>query len=493
MINLTGKDLSLTHFKQIVFDHEKVRLSPQAEKKMSASLQQLLKHLEQEDLIYGVNTGFGALSDKKIPKSSFSALQENIILSHSAGVGPLFSGPEVRAIVLLRANVLARGHSAVRPLVVKTLIHSLNANIRFPIPKKGSVGASGDLAPLSHLALTLIGKGKGRSLLKRAGIKPLRLEAREGIALVNGTQVMAAIGALNILASDDILKLFDVSAAMSLEVVQGSQKAFDSDLHALRPHPGQGVVAKNVWKLLSGSGIQKNHEGCGRVQDPYSFRCIPQVHGSSRDAFLFAKKIIETEINAVTDNPLFFPDKKKWISGGNFHGQYLSQAMDFLAIGLTTLANISERRIEKLLDPKFSHLAPFLSKSAGLSSGLMIAHVTSAALASENKVLSHPASVDTIPTSGNKEDHVSMGVHAALKAQDILENVKNILAIEFLAAYQGLSLLRPLKTSPVLEKVYSALSQKISPIHKDRIFSTDIENIKTLFPKILDVVRNMVQ
>ena len=468
---------------------------------MTESLKKLALWTKEGETIYGINTGVGALSDVRIEGEKLNQLQLNIVRSHSTGVGPYFSEEEARAIVLLRAHMLSQGYSGVRPLVVKTLLSLLNKNLIPLIPQKGSVGASGDLAPLAHLALALIGEGevifKSKKVpaqrgLRLAKISPLKLEGREGLALINGTQVMTALSSLNLLKAERLFKLFNVASALSLEAIQGSKKAFDPDLHLLRPHEGQKIVAKNILRLIQGSHIQKNHEFCGRVQDSYSFRCIPQVHGSSQDALQSVKKIVEVELNAITDNPVLFSQKNKWISGGNFHGQYLAQAMDFLSIATTTLVNISERRIEKLLDPKFSGLPPFLVQGLGLDSGLMLAHVTAAALASENKVLSHPASVDTIPTSANKEDHVSMGVHAARKTKEILSNAEEVLAIEFLAASQGIECLRPLKTSPVLEKIMSLIRSKVPPIEKDRIFSQDITTMKTLFSSFLSSIERII-
>ena len=482
---LDGKNLSLDIFEKICAKKLRVSLHPTAEKKMMQSHALLDQWLKKGEIIYGLNTGFGSLSDVKINASQNELLQLNLIRSHACGVGDLLTEEETRALILLRAQVLACGHSGVRPLIVKKLLELLNRNIYPYIPQKGSVGASGDLAPLAHLALVLIGEGK---ILNHTSFSPLKLSGREGLALINGTQLMAALSALNILKAHQLFKLFDIAAAMSLEAVQGSRMPFYADLHALRPHPGQKEVAKTIWNLTQHSKIQENHKNCDKVQDSYSFRCIPQVHGSSKDALLFAKKIIETEINSVTDNPIIFPKHKKSISGGNFHGQYLSQAMDFLSIAATTLVNISERRIEKLLDPKFSGLPACLAAQEGLESGLMLTHVTAAALASQNKVLSHPSSIESIPTSGNKEDHVSMGITAAFKAKEILKNAQEVLAIEFLAASQGIYYRRPLTTSPSLEKIHSIIRTQVPPIKKDRIFSKDIAMIKTLFPKILSAI-----
>lgn len=470
------KSLTLEKVEEIVFHKRKIFLHPKNLIRMKESLRLLRQWEDEGRTIYGLNTGFGILSDIKIPKDKTATLQKNLILSHACGVGDPFSEEEVRTIILLKAHCLAQGYSGVRPLIVEKLLELLNKNHIPFIPKKGSVGASGDLAPLAHLALALIQKPFS-----------IELKGREGLALVNGTQVMTALSALNIIKAKKLLRLFEVVSALSIEAFQGSCQPFDAFIHDLRPHPGQRKIAKNILHLLKHSDIQNDHKHCNKIQDPYSFRCIPQVQGSSQDAIEFAQKIVETELNSITDNPIIFVKQKKFVNGGNFHGQYLSMTSDVLSIAVTTLINISERRIEKLLDPKFSNLPTFLSAQEGLESGLMLAHVTSSALASESKILSHPASVDSIPTSGNKEDHVSMGVHAALKAKEILKNAEDVLAIEFLAASQGIEFRRPLKTSPLLEKVMRTIRSKVPPIKQDRIFSKDIHLIKTLFPKILAI------
>ncbi|MEK7790268.1 MAG: histidine ammonia-lyase [Deltaproteobacteria bacterium] len=495
---IDGTNLTLKKFENIVRDDLSVSLSPVSQSKMNDSLRFLEEKLKKNEIIYGVNTGFGALCDVRILPAEMKSLQLNLIRSHSAGVGEFLEPREVRAILLLRAHALSRGYSAVRPLVVKKLIELLNKNVLPLIPSKGSVGASGDLAPLAHLALVLVGEGEalyqgarmsGKRALALSKTTPIELTGREGLAAINGTQMMEAISAINVLKAETLFRLFDIASALSLESIQGSRLPFDRDLHNLRPHRGQKTVAEKLWKLTANSDIQKHHKNCDRVQDPYSFRCIPQVHGSSRDALAFVRQIIETELSSVTDNPLFFARKKKWVHGGNFHGQYLSQAMDFLSIAATTIVNISERRIEKLLDPKFSGHTAFLAPREGINSGLMGPHYTAAALASENKVLAHPSSVDTIPTCCHKEDHVSMGPHAALKAKEILKNAESVLAIEFLAASQGIEYQRPLKTSPLLEKVMATIRKHVEPIHKDRVFSHDIEKLKTIFPLIDEVTK----
>ncbi|OGQ13664.1 MAG: histidine ammonia-lyase [Deltaproteobacteria bacterium RIFCSPHIGHO2_02_FULL_40_11] len=494
-IFITGNNLTFQDFENICYRNQPVRLHPKAKKNVEKNLALLESWKKENKKIYGLNTGFGILSDKQISNTQTQELQENLIRSHSCGVGPLFSKPEVRGILLLRAHVLASGYSGVRPKVIELLLHCLNKNILPVIPQKGSVGASGDLAPLAHLALALIGEGEvfykdhrmpSQKAFQKEKIKPLTLQGREGLALINGTQVMTAVGLLNLFQAKKLSYLFDVAAALSLDACFGSRKAYLPRVHQLRPHVGQIETAKNIYQLTQNSPIQAAHKNCGRVQDAYSFRCVPQVHGSIKDTLHYVEKILKTEMNSVTDNPLFFTKEKMWVSAGHFHGQYLGHAMDYLSIAFTTLCHISERRIEKLFDPQFSGLPTCLSPNEGLNSGLMLAHVTAAALTSENKVLSHPASVDTIPTSGNKEDHVSMGTHAALKAKEILENTKNILAIEFLSATQGIFYRRPLKTSPVLESVIKIIRKKVPPITKDRVFSKDIEAIKLLLDEIYD-------
>lgn len=479
-----------------------VKLNSQALTKMKESRLYVDKIVEDQKPVYGINTGFGALSDKHIKKEDLSTLQYNLIRSHCTGVGKPFSRIVSRAIMVLRANCLASGFSGVSIECVELLLDFLNYDITPVIPEKGSVGASGDLAPLSHIALALIGEGdvvfenntvKSDVAIKKIGKQCAKLRAKDGLALINGTAVMAAMGALALYEAKRIVKIADIACAMTLEAVRGTSSAYDPLISSLKPHLGQVDVSNNLQNLLKEeSEIKKSHENCGKVQDPYSLRCVPQVHGAIRQTLRHAEEVIEVELNSVTDNPLIFVKEKKVISGGNFHGEALALCMDYLAMGLSEVANISERRVEKMMNPTFSDLPAFLVKSSGLNSGLMIAHVTMAALASENKYLCHPASVDSIPTSTDKEDHVSMGVTSGRKLLEVLDNVKNCLAIEFLCNSQGIDLLRPLKTTSALEDVMKLIRKYVKPITEDRVFKNDIDSIYKLVEEfqILDVVSN---
>ncbi len=440
--------------------------------------------------VYGVNTGFGFLADVRISAAEIRALQRNLVRSHAAGVGPLLPTEVVRAMLLLRAQVLCVGASGVRPIVVDHLVELLNRGVHPQIPAQGSVGASGDLAPLAHLALVLIGEGEaeyrgevsdGAEALRRAGLPPLELGAKEGLSLVNGTQLMTAIGGLALVDAEQAAQIADLAGALSLEAWTGTPRAFDPRIHALRPHPGQAASARNLARLLQGSPIVESHRDCGKVQDPYSLRCMPQVHGATRDALAYARRVLEIEAGAATDNPLVFPDTNELISGGNFHGQPVALALDFAAIAVAELANISERRIEQLLNPHLSTgLPPFLIQSSGLNSGYMMAQVTAAALVSENKILAHPASVDSIPSSAGREDHVSMGVHAADKLRRIVENVRNALAIELLCAAQGIDLRAPLLPAPALAAVHHTIRQRVPRLESDRPIHRDIATVREL-------------
>ncbi len=455
-----------------------------ARTRVEAARQTVLDTLEKDGAVYGVNTGFGDLAKVRIEADKLTLLQQRLILSHCAGVGEALGDRSVRGMLLLRANALARGHSGVRPEIIEALIALLNANVLPVVPSRGSVGASGDLAPLAHLALPLLGRGHlrvdGEILpaaegLGRAGLKPFTLQPKEGLALINGTQAMTALLANAAIGSRRLVKIADLVAALSVDALRGTDAAFDPRLHALRPHPGQQSSAANIWALLSGSGIRESHRfGDVRVQDPYSVRCAPQVHGAVRDVLSDVEAKLAIEMNSVTDNPLIFPDEGAIISGGNFHGEPMAIAADTLCIAMAELGNISERRIEKLTNTAFSGLPPFLVEDAGLNSGFMMAQVTAAALASENKVLAHPASVDSIPTSADKEDHVSMGMGAVLKLGDIVSNTNTILAIELLCGAQGIDLLRPLRSSPALEKLHAALRERIAFWEVDREMAGDI-------------------
>lgn len=450
-------------------------------------LENILKKPNQ--IHYGINTGFGALSQKVIPAKDLKQLQINLVRSHCTGVGNPLNHEITRAAMFLRLICLLQGHSGVRKDVIELMVNFLNYNIVPYVPARGSVGASGDLAPLAHIALCLVGEGKvfyqGNlldtiSVLNQVGLKPLVLEAKEGLALINGTSVLTALGAI---ALHEIQMLFDwsnVIAALTIDAMQGSIKPFHEKIHQLKPHQGQIEVAEKISALLKDSKILNNHEQCSRVQDPYSIRCIPQVHGAIFQTLKHSKEVLETEINSVTDNPLIFVDENLIVSGGNFHGEAASFAMDYLAMGLAELANISERRIEKMMNPAFSQLPAFLTKNSGLNSGMMIAQVTAAALASENKIFAHPATIDNIPTSTDKEDHVSMGLTSGLKLQQVLENTRHVLAIELLCAAQCLDFLRPLKSSKSLETLYDKVRTFVEPLTEDRVLAEDIKNIAIL-------------
>ncbi|MBX9939167.1 MAG: histidine ammonia-lyase [Candidatus Obscuribacterales bacterium] len=448
MIKLDGHTLSLEDVAKVSLDRDSVHLSEQAREQLSNSRKVVEEFLERREVVYGITTGFGKFKDVYIAPEAAEELQKNFLASHSCGVGIPFTEDIVRAITLLRANALAKGFSGIRTEVVELLVAMLNAGVHPVIPEQGSVGASGDLAPLSHLALVLTGEGEaffkgeripGALALEKAGLKPVVLKAKEGLALTNGTQVMSAVGSLTLLAAEKLAKIADIVGAVTLEAQMGSKKPFLACIHDVRPHPGQKASALNLMNLLEDSEVMESHKDCPLVQDAYSLRCMPQVHGASRQAFKHAREVLSIEINSATDNPLVFAGAV--ISGGNFHGQPLALAMDYVGIALAELANISERRAERLVNPALSNGLPgFLTLEGGLNSGYMIAQYTAAALVSENKVLAHPASVDSIPTSANQEDHVSMGTIAARKAKTILDNVRRVLAIELLIACQALDL-----------------------------------------------------
>jgi len=418
-------------------ENKKVSLSKESIENIKKSAEVVKEAVKKNKKIYGVTTGFGALKDKIITQRDVKKLQRNLIMSHAVGVGEPFSEEVVRATMLLKIKSFATGNSGVRVETVQMLVNMLNNDVYPYVPRQGSLGASGDLAPLAHLSLVLIGEGEayykrklisGKDALKEANLKPIELEAKEGLALVNGTHVMSAIGTLNIYDTESLLKNADIIAAMSFDALKGLDSAFDERIHKLRPHKGQGDSAANLRLLLKGRACKDN----AHVQDAYSLRCIPQVHGASKDVLEFSKKIILIEINSITDNPIILPDTKEFISCGNFHGQPLALAMDHLGIGLSEIANISERRIERLLNGSLrKHLPHFLVEDCGLNTGLMITQYTAAYLVSENKILAHPASVDSIPTSAGQEDHVSMGLIAARKCDEIKKNVTNVLAIEY--------------------------------------------------------------
>jgi len=444
--------------------------------------------------VYGVNTGFGALSETRISATDVRQLQKNLVRSHSTGIGPDLGVAEVRGMMLLRAQVLALGASGVRPELVDVLCAMLDKRVHPRIPAQGSVGASGDLAPLAHLALAMIGEGEaqiedgpfvsGAEAMKRAGVTPVALEAKEGLALINGTQYMASLGTLALLDAERLCRVADVAGAMSLEALKGSSRPFDPRLHAARPHPGQTLVADNMRAMLADSEIMESHRHCGKVQDAYSLRCMPQVHGASRDALAWVRGVLEREINSVTDNPsVFLQDDgtADVISGGNFHGQPLALALDLAAMAVAELANISERRVEQLVNPALSTgLTPFLAPASGLHSGFMIAQVASASLVSENKIYCHPASVDSIPSSAGKEDHVSMGSISARKLQHVVANVRQSLAIEIMTAAAGLDQRAPLTPSKGVAAAHAAVRQRVAPLTEDRPLYKDISAVAAM-------------
>jgi histidine ammonia-lyase len=464
-------------------------LAPSAKRKVVAARRAVDRAVKGGRIVYGVNTGFGHLANVSIPQDKLAELQVNLIRSHSAGTGRPLAGSVVRAILALRANCLARGHSGLRLETLERMLAMLAAGIVPVVPEKGSVGASGDLAPLAHVALALIGEGEvfyrgkrmpARRAWKAARLTPVTLAPKEGIALINGTQVMTAIGILALLRAERLAVAADIVGSMTLEALFGSHRAFDKRIHDARPQRGQRLSAANLRKLLAGSAIERAHADCGRVQDAYSLRCMPQVHGAARDTFGFVREVLTIEINASTDNPMVFSASGELVSGGNFHGQPVAVALDHLAVATCSLAGISERRIERLLNPALSELPPFLAKNAGLNSGLMMAHVTAAALVSENKVLAHPASVDTIPTSAGKEDHVSMGVHAATKAAEIVENTVTVVAIELLAAAQALDFLAPLNPGKGARAAHRFFRRHVPGMDRDRVLAPDIETARGL-------------
>ena len=455
---------------------------------------------------YAITTGVGKLADVRIAGDQIRELQVNLVRSHAVGVGEPLAVPETRAMMLLRANSLAKGHSGVRAIVIDTLCEMLNRGVTPVVPSQGSVGASGDLAPLAHLALALIGEGEctderglpvpSAEALKRAQIKPLTLEAKETISLINGTQAMLAVGTLALLSAETLVDTADVLGGLCCDALKGTDAAFDERIHKARPHAGQIKTAANLRRMLEGSEIRESHRACGRVQDAYSLRCIPQVHGAVRDTLAHCRRVFETEANSAVDNPLVFlseaASEGDVISGGNFHGEPLAFALDFLAIALSALAGISERRIERLVNPALSEgLPPFLAAGAGLNSGFMMPQVTAAALVSENKVLAHPASVDSITTSGNKEDYVSMGMTAATKLKRVVENTRNVLAIEAMAVAQAIDFLAPLKTSKRGQAAHAAIRSVCPTMEKDRVMYGDFARISALIAsgKVAEALR----
>lgn len=496
-LELNGRAFSLAEIASVAVEGRRVSIDPAALAWVEQSRQVIASILERGETVYGVNTGFGKLADVRIPSDRLAQLQTNLVRSHASGVGEPLSEAETRAMLLLRANVLAKGCSGVRPEVLELLVSMLNAGVHPVIPARGSVGASGDLAPLAHLALVVIGEGEaiyqgrrmpGGEALATAGLTPLELAAKEGLALLNGTQAMTAVGALATLYAQRLTELADLAGAMSLEALKGTPVAFDARIHEARPHAGQIAAAKHLVDLLEESEIRVSHlTNDPRVQDAYCLRCMPQVHGAVRGALGHVASVLEIESGSATDNPLVFSNNDRpeeadgageVISGGNFHGAPLSYAFDYAAIALTDLASIAERRIDRLINPDINEgLPPFLCDDAGLSSGYMIAHVTAAALLNECKVLAHPSSTDSVPTSGGKEDHVSMGMTGALKLKRVVENVEHILAIEMLVAAQGLDYRAPLRPSAGVEAAHTTVRSLVPHLEEDRTPAPDIAAI----------------
>ena len=488
MLELDGQPLSLEQVAAVARGETRVSLAASARERMGASRRTVEKIIEESRVVYGVNTGFGKLSDYVIARDELRELQINLVRSHACGVGPALPETEVRAMLLLRANVLAIGLSGARPLVAETLLAMLERGVYPRVPEKGSVGASGDLAPLAHLALACIGEGEAfyegellesAEALKRAGLESLRLEAKEGLALLNGTQALTAVGALALERAWRLTRAADVAGAMSLEALRGTPVAFDERIHAARPHRGQQEVAAHLRELLLDSEIRASHlENDPRVQDAYSLRCMPQVHGATRDALAHARSSVETETGGATDNPLVFADTSEVLSGGNFHGAPLALALDYAAIALVHLGNICERRIDRLVHPdKNEGLPPFLTSQAGVASGYMVPQIAAVALLNECKVLAHPASTDNLPTDGGKEDHVSMGMTAATKLRRVVENVEAVVAIELLAAAEGLEYRAPLRPGRGARKAYETVRAHAPRLTRDRPLSRDIERI----------------
>ena len=504
-LHINGNDLTPEEVREVALEQRPVLLDPDARNAVKRARAVVDVLVAQNQVSYAITTGVGKLSDVRISGEQIREMQVNLVRSHAVGVGEPLSIPETRAMMVLRANSLAKGYSGVRTEVIDTLCEMLNRGVTPFVPSQGSVGASGDLAPLGHLALAMIGEGECLNregqrtptpeALRAAQIKPLVLEAKEAVSLINGTQGMLALGTLALLAAENLVDSADVIGSLTLDALQGTVVAFDERIHEVRPHAGQLKTAANLCKMIEGSQINESHRNCGRVQDAYSLRCMPQVHGAVRDTLAHCRGVLETEINSAVDNPLVFvrtaqaaaglgsPELATGdiLSGGNFHGEPVAFALDFLAVALSALAGISERRIERLVNPALNEgLPPFLAAGAGLNSGFMMPQVTAAALVSENKVLAHPASVDSISTSGNKEDYVSMGMAAGLKLKRVVANTRNVLAIEAMAAAQALDFIAPLKPSKRAQSAHTAIRSVCPTMDKDRVMYSDFARIAEL-------------
>jgi histidine ammonia-lyase len=498
-----------------------VELSNEAKERINEARKVIEEFIEKNEVKYGINTGFGNFAEVQISDENLSLLQKNLIRSHAVGVGNPIPVHRARMLLALRINILAKGCSGIRLETVEKLVAALNANCISLIPEKGTVGASGDLAPLAHMALGMMGEGlmynpkskkyeDASTVLKENGLSPISLQAKEGLALINGTQFICSLGAEALARAEMLAKQADIIAALSIESLHGTYRAFDARVHLARPHNGQMQVAKRLRNLLvpkkeGHSEIYESHKNCKRVQDAYTFRCIPQVHGVVHDTIEFCKKILNTELNSATDNPMVFTPNfgnseiEGWndsiVSGGNFHGEYPAKALDYLAIAVAEIANISERRISRMMDTTTSGLPPFLVKEGGLNSGFMIAHCTAAALASENKVLVHPSSNDTLPTSANKEDHVSMGGFSARKALEVVDNTENVIAIELLCACQALDFSRPKKTTTPLENLHKMVREHVKHYEHDRYMKNDMDMCKQFVEnaKVYEIVKDYLE
>lgn len=494
LTELDGSSLTLEQVTRIADGEAEVALGHAAAERVRASRAVVDRMASGEAAVYGINTGFGSLAEVRIARDALSELQVNLLRSHASGVGDPLPVRAVRAAIALRANVLAKGHSGARVETVEALLALLNARVHPRVPSRGSVGASGDLAPLAHLALVLIGEGEviadagrimpGAEALARAGLSPIVLAPKEGLALINGTQPSAAVLALAVVDAERLARAADIVAAMSVDALRGSFHPFEARIHEPRPYDGQRQAAANLFRLLQHSEINKSHEHCGKVQDAYSLRCAPQVHGAAREGIAFSRRIVEIEANAATDNPMVFVGDSagdgEIVSGGNFHGAPVSLAADVLSIAVVQLASISERRADRLMNASLSGLPAFLTRDGGLHSGYMMSQVAAASLVSEMKTVAHPASVDTIPTSANREDHVSMSMYAALKAAHAVDCARQVLAIELMCAAQALDLLAPMKTSPALARAHALVRSRVAPLDRDRPPSPDILEISRM-------------
>lgn len=502
-LKLTGNNLTLKDIEQVARFFVQVELSDVAVGNVNKSREIVERKLAGDELYYGLNTGFGDLCNVRISKNDVKRLQTNLLRSHAVGVGEPLSEEVVRSTMVIRINTLIQGNSGIRLEVIQLLLDFLNKGIHPCVPAQGSVGASGDLAPLAHMCLPLIGEGeviyKGVKMgaaeaMEKNGLRAVELDSKEGLALINGTSVMCGGGVLALLDSEALTKMADISGAMSLEALKGKDTFLRAEIHKMRPHKGQIAAAANMKKVIKDSGIVDEYRDSGKLQDAYSMRCIPQVHGASRDALSYVRGVLEVEVNSVTDNPLIILETEEIVSGGNFHGQPVALAMDFLAIAIAEIADIAEARVSRLINSRYSDLPAFLVENSGLNSGFMVAQYTAAALVSENKVLCHPACVDSIPTCAGQEDHVSMGSISARKALLVVANVTNVIAIEFLAAAQGLEFLKPFKSSKPIQAVHELIRESVPKLVEDRRLDVEIGKVVDLMKKreIIRVVEEIV-